>query len=398
MLFRRKNAGVREPVWWHLTQTGRSLTSHSEICRLQTRIIPETESNPMNQQQLSRQEAAVRFLMLAAMFVGLAALAGLVWTTRSVFLLMFAGVTFGVFLNGLSHWVAEQIGLGYLASLGVVTLLLLAILGLTGWLLGAKINAQFNQLAETLPDSISKLKSQLQDSEWGRWLLHRASGFSSAEQQKVVARVTGVLGDVLNGFVAVVVIGFVGVYAAVEPKSYLRGITQLVPTTYRDRVREVLAALNHSLCWWLVARIASMAIVGVVTTLGLMLLGVPLALAMGVLAFFLVAIPNLGPVLSAIPAILIAWAHGGFQSAGQVALLYVGIQAIESYLLLPFMQRETVRLSPIASIFGVVFLGTLAGVLGALVAAPMMLTVKVLVRNLYVQDILGENGDDLATS
>ena len=158
-----------------------------------------------------------------------------------------------------------------------------------------------------------------------------------------------------------------------------------------ERGEDVLDSLDGFLLRWLKARVLSMLIIGVLTTLGLWLLKVPMALALGLLAFCLVAIPNLGPVLASIPAILVAWSHGGDTLALQTLGLFVGIETVESYILLPLLQRETVYLPPILSVIAVIFFGAIGGILGAFIAAPLLVVLMVLVKQLYVEDLLNDH-------
>ncbi len=231
---------------------------------------------------------------------------------RSVFFLLFAGVVFGVFLHGVSEWVQVRSRLSYYGALSLVVVLLLAVLGMIGWLMGSEIASQFSQLAEALPLSFQQLQEQIEQHQWGEWLIKKAEdGARDFQRAGVVSGVTGILGGVLNGLTAIIVIGFIGLYAAIEPNYYRKGVLHLVPKAYRARGEDVLDSLDGFLLRWLKARVLSMLIIGVLTTLGLWLLKVPMALALGLLAFCLVAIPNLGPVLASIPAILVAWSHGG---------------------------------------------------------------------------------------
>jgi predicted PurR-regulated permease PerM len=340
---------------------------------------------------MDRLEFATRAFIAAGVLVLIVACVFLLWWSRLVFLLAFAGVVFGVFLHGLSQWLSASTKMPYYWSLGTVVLVLLSALGLTGWLLGAQISNQFSQLAQTLPEAFQRLQKELETYAWGEWLIERATdetGFANG--QNVISRLTGIVGSVLSGIGGIVVIGFIGLYGAIEPGYYRAGLLHLLPPSERDRGNQVLDAMGENLRNWLVARIISMIIIGVLTSAGLWALNVPMYLALGLLAFFLVAIPNLGPVLAAIPALMVAWSQGGINLAGQTLALYIAIEGVESYVLLPLLQRETVYLPPILSIIVVVFFGFVGGILGALVASPLLVVLMILVKMLYVEDILDD--------
>jgi predicted PurR-regulated permease PerM len=156
----------------------------------------------------------------------------------------------------------------------------------------------------------------------------------------------------------------------------------------------VLHRLADTLWWWLLGRVASMTFIGVVTGIGLWLLDVPLAFVLGLLASLLSFIPNIGPILSAIPAILLAWVAGP-EKALWVTGLYVGVQVVESFVLDPFIDRKTVYLPPAFTVFAQLVLALLGGLLGVALATPLAAAMVVLVAMLYVQDVLGRRDIEL---
>src|SRR5690606_36802323 len=186
-----------------------------------------------------------------------------------------------------------------------------------------------------------------------------------------------------------------GLYAAVDPGLYQRGVRHLVPKHRRQRADEVLCTLGSTLRWWIVGKLASMAIVGTLIGIGLALLGVKMALLLGIIAALLALVPNFGPVIAAIPAILIAWSQSS-QLALYVLVLFVAVEFAESYLVLPLIQREAVDLPPALIIVFIVLMGTLAGALGVLVATPLLAALMVLISMLYVEDRLGDTSADVA--
>jgi predicted PurR-regulated permease PerM len=126
-----------------------------------------------------------------------------------------------------------------------------------------------------------------------------------------------------------------------------------------------------------------MVCVGVMTSTGLMLLGVPLALSLGILAGLCEFVPYLGPIVSSIPAILVAFTVGA-TPALEVAGLYLLVHALEGYVLVPIIQRRAVSLPPALALVAVVLFGIIFGPLGVIFAHPLMVAVIVLVRRLYI--------------
>ena len=182
---------------------------------------------------------------------------------------------------------------------------------------------------------------------------------------------------------------FIGLYGAVAPRTYRNGLLLLVPGPCRERSGEVLDAAGAMLRGWLIGAFIKMTIVGVVTTAGLALLGIPLALALGLIAFLFEFIPFLGPILAAVPAVLVALTIGPMEAV-HVGLLYLGVQVAESYVLTPLIDQRSVHLPPALAITTQVLLGTLLGALGVVFAIPLTALGMVLVRMLYIEDFLGE--------
>ena len=149
----------------------------------------------------------------------------------------------------------------------------------------------------------------------------------------------------------------------------------------------MLHEVHEVLRWWLLGKMVAMVLVGTLTTIGLWLLGIPLPVALGVIAAMLTFIPNFGPVLSAIPALLLAFVASPM-SAVYVGLLYLVIQTVESYLITPLIQQRTVSLPPALTVLAQVGMGVLFGVPGIVLAAPMAAMAMVLVTKLYIEDRL----------
>lgn len=335
-------------------------------------------------------DLARRTLIVVGITATVAVVLLLVWYALHIFLLAFAGLLVALLLNTLTRWLSTGTRLGYRTSFVIVVLLLVAMLAGGFWLLGAQVSRQVSQLSQNLPGSLEQLRNELRQYEWGRWLVrHAPEAEQILEQTDAVSRLTGMASALVNFIAGVVIILFVGLYAGAEPRVYFEGLLRLVPLGRRDRARQVLTAVGENLRWWLLGQLAGMVVVGLLTGLGLWLLDVPQALVLAILAFGLEIVPYLGPILAAIPALLLVWPEGMTQVL-YVGLLYVGIQSAEGYVVLPLAYRETVSLPPVLAILAVVLMGLVGGVLGVFVAAPLVVAAMVLVKMLYVQDVLGD--------
>jgi predicted PurR-regulated permease PerM len=185
----------------------------------------------------------------------------------------------------------------------------------------------------------------------------------------------------------------VGIYFAIEPGLYRRGFIKLLPLGDRRRAHEVLDATGNTLWWWIIGVLISMATIGVLTTIGLWALGIPLAPTLGLLTGILAFIPNFGPILSAIPPMLLGLMISPMDAV-YVGLLYIGVQAIESNIVTPQVQKRTVSMPPVLGMIGQLLFGIFFGFLGLLLATPLVAAIIVMVKMLYVEDVLGDKEDE----
>ncbi|WP_169516938.1 AI-2E family transporter [Azohydromonas australica] len=348
----------------------------------------------------SWRDFARRVLVAAAIAVFVVVLTLLAWQAVRVLLLVFAGVLLAIFLHGLAQGLSRYTGLGEGWALAAVTLGLAALAGAGAWLIAPDVGDQIDQLRQQLPQAAERLTQQLKRWEWGRQILQQARDADQllGDKDDVLARATGVFSGTLGAMANLFIVLIIGLYLAAEPRLYTEGLVQLTPPRWRQKTGDLLGDLAHTLRWWLIGKLGSMTVVGVLTAVGLWLLDVPLALTLGLLAALLTFIPNIGPILSVVPALLLALLQGP-QHALYVALLYLGIQIVESYFLTPMLQRRTVSLPPALTITAQVTMGVWVGGIGLVLATPLTAALLVLVRQLYVGTILQASsgaGSDVA--
>lgn len=194
---------------------------------------------------------------------------------------------------------------------------------------------------------------------------------------------------------------FGGISLAAQPGLYVRGLVLLGPGGGREKARKAVEACGRALSLWLLGQLVSMYIGGALTTVGLWLVGVPLALALGLLSGLAEFVPIVGPIAAAVPGLLLAFSRDMTMTVWVLAV-YLGIQQIESNMLLPLIERRLVSLPPALTLFAVVAMGMLLGPLGALFATPLTVVAFVLVRMLYLRETLGVPvpmpGEDAAPS
>lgn len=333
------------------------------------------------------QRAFVASCVVAAVALGLL----FIWYAAPLLLLVFAGILLSIPLRLAKSAVETHTPLGPGASLTLVLLALAVLLVTTGGAIVGSIMSQAASLANQLQEAARTVQSRLQDLEWARQALQQVPSLTDlvAGRTGALTRVFGLASSTLSWIVNAVIVLVVGIYVAAQPQLYSRGLRHVLPFRWRRRADDVLAALDVALSRWLVGRLTLMVINGALTTIALWLLGVPLALTLGVLAGLLNFIPNFGPIIAAIPAILIAFAQSP-SMALYTALVYVAVQMIDGYVLTPLVDRRSVELPPVVTIAAQVLLGVLFGFIGLLVASPLTACALIVVKMLWVEDLLGD--------
>lgn len=324
--------------------------------------------------------------------IGAVLLGVVFWLASNVSLMLFAAVLLAVFLRGLSDWTSRHLPVSQGWALATVVVFLAASSIAVFWILAPQVAQQVDQLVEVFPQTYQRFTNVLQRYAWGAWLLDRTSDGVNGDSG-VLSSGVGLVGGAFSTTIAAIVnfalVLIVGLYLAAESAMYRRGFLTLVPPENRGRAAEVLDACGEVLRGWLLGKISSMAILGVLSFIGLVLLDVRLALTMAVLTALLAFIPNLGAILSVIPPVLLALADDPWKGL-YVLIFYIVLQQVEGMLITPMIQRRTASLPPALLITTQLFMAAFFGSIGLLLAAPLGATGIVLVRMLYVEDTLGE--------
>jgi predicted PurR-regulated permease PerM len=332
-------------------------------------------------------EATNRFALRTLIALGLAAFLFLLWRSAYALLLGFGAVLFAVFLRGAAGPIARWTGISMRLSVGAVCLLLVAAAALGGWLVGPLIAEQLDELGSTFSTSIEQLRASLERTIWGKRILDVLTGMGSdgtvatAAAKFVMSAVDAVLG--------VILVVVAGAYLAMSPRDYMEGLVYLLPKHRHQRAREVFRTTGSALWLWMRGQLITMAIVGVLTGVTLMLIGVPLAIALGLIAGLAEFVPFIGPLLAAVPILVVALAKDP-QIAMYALLAVVVVQQLESNLITPLIQRHAVELPPVMVLVGTIAFSLLLGILGLIFAAPLLVVVMVWTKMLYMQDALEE--------
>lgn len=333
-----------------------------------------------------------RIAAAAALFVAFAAVAFLLWKAASIVLLAFAGVLVAVAVRTLADPLSNRTPLGSRASAAVVILVVLGLAAGGALIAAPSIEREWQTLRQQIPQALEAVAPYVPELPFLGGPQQTADGGQAAaggvSLGSAVQWLSSFVGSVTQVVAGVLFVIATGIWIALNPTTYSRGVVKLTPPRAHDRTERLLDATGHDLRWWVVGQLTSMIIVGVLIGVGLSILGMPAAIALGLLAGLLEIIPNFGPITAAIPALLIAATQG---SVVEVALLYGGVQLLESYVILPWVQKKAVRLPPALLLTSQVVLAAIFGFVGLLVAAPLTVVGLVLGRELWVKDTLHED-------
>lgn len=354
-------------------------------------------------------------LRASALIIGLYLLLQVLWVANPLVLTAFLGVLFGLAVEaGVDKLERFKIP-RYVAAAGIVIGFYAALVGV-GALLAPTIRQQMSELRVRLPQAVDELEDWIGERQDGMLGLilpavetvpppatpdttaapaEEATQEAASLRQRigfVLERAAGYLFPFLSStlvvFAGIILITFLSIYIGADPDTYHAGLMHLFPHRARKRAGEVLSAMATVLRRWLVTQLIAMVVIGVITTVVLLLLDVEAAFALGLIAGLLEFIPTIGPILSAVPAIGMAFLDSP-EKALWVALSYGGIQFLENNLLIPTLMRE-VDLPPALTMMSQALMAIIFGFLGLLVAVPLVAGLLVPIKMLYVEDVVGD--------
>ena len=321
-------------------------------------------------------------MIIALALIGLALL---LWNLRGLFMLVCGALLVAVILNVIATPLEQRLRLPpRLALIGAVLTLALLLGGAT-WIFGAEVARQATALKDALPGAWQATEARLDAWSLGDalrdWTNELWSGGGTVSNIGTIAVSVG------NAAAALALMLVAGAYFAARPNLYRTGIIKLVPAEGRPLAGDAIDDTIRALKLWLLGRVVSMVVVGVLTWIGLTLIGIPSALTLALLAALLEFVPYIGPIASAVPAVLLAFAQGP-EAALWTALLFFAVQQFEGYVLEPMVQQRAVDLPPALLLFALVAGGMIFGLIGILFAEPLTVMLFVLVKRLYVREAL----------
>ena len=350
-----------------------------------------------------------RFVRRVLILLGIGVAVVIAFVLRELLILVFGSVVIAVLLtamtNPIQRWTKLKRGL----ALTMAILVLLGIVAGAGALFGSQVSSQAQQLSDQVPAAWNDARGRL--ARWGVQLPELSGGAGGSAQERDASQERpeegneetqtgfgeldgGMLGQLGRfvmsafgalGYTLLVIAG--GIYFAAQPKLYRTGIMKLFPQKRRELLGEAYDETGRALKLWLLGTLVSMSLVGLLTGVGLWLIGVPSAVALGLLAGLLEFVPIIGPIAAAIPAVLLAFSQSTEMALWTIGL-FVLVQQLEGNVVQPIVQRYAVDLPPALLLFSVVAGGFLFGIVGILFAAPLTVAAFVIIKRLYVREAL----------
>ncbi|MDQ3077551.1 MAG: AI-2E family transporter [Pseudomonadota bacterium] len=334
----------------------------------------------------SRQSVEGLFIRKVIIVIALAGLALLLWQLRHMLLLVFGAVLVAVIFRALAAPLHRRLHLPTGVALGLAILLLAGAIGIASWFFGREVAAQVQTLAENLPAAWRSFETRIGDLAFGE-RLEAWAGDATPSGSGIMASAGTFMSSLGAGIAETVLVIVGGIYLAAQPKLYREGLLKLLPRARRDVTRDALDDGGHAIKAWLGGQLIAMTIVGVLVGAGLWALGVPLAFALGLIAGLLDFVPLVGPIVAAVPALLLALTVSP-TVALWTALLFLIVQQIEGNIVSPLVQQHAVDLPPALMLFALLGFGGLFGVVGVIFAAPLSVFAYVMVKRLYVNEAL----------
>ncbi len=330
-----------------------------------------------------------QFVRKTLIVLGIGALALLLWKLSDVLLLAFGAVLVAILLHAASDALERFLRVPGRWSLTVAGLLIFILfLGIIA-LFGTQVRAQFSNVVEQLPSAIDNFSKQLGVGPVSDDL---SEIVSQAPTGGMAARLAGIGGAILDGLADFILVVIAGLYIAAAPRVYRQGLVKLFPVKHHGRVESSLQASGQALKLWLTSQLIAMSCVAVLSTIAFWLIGLPSALALGLIAGMADFIPFLGPILGALPAVLIAFSVSG-EAALWTVVAVIAIQQIEGNVIFPLVARRVISIPPALALFAILIGSVLFGTLGLIFGFPLAVVTYVLVKKLYVRETLGEPTD-----
>lgn len=328
------------------------------------RAGPTDISDPMLRQEVRR----------AIVWIGIAALFALAVFLAHALLVIFAGMVFAAMVDGGARLLERVLPIGRGWRVVIVLVCTAVFLLWTAYFTGSQIAAQAAELPATIGTQSQRIIAWLQS----RGFAIDVRDVQNFVQEAVggVGQLTSAVGGIIGAVTTVFLIIVLGIYFALEPRLYRRGLAWMMPVDSRDYFEGTAELMGSSLRRLMAGRLLGMTVEGIATWLLLQIYGVPLAALLGLLTGLLAFLPNIGAPISGLLMILVGFS-GGPDMGIYCIIVYVVVQTVDGYLIVPMVARKTVDLAPAVVLGAQLIMGILFGILGLALADPLVAMIKI---------------------
>jgi predicted PurR-regulated permease PerM len=327
------------------------------------------------------------FFWRTVIFISVALVPVLIWFLFDVILIVVGAIVIAVLLRLVAEPFMRWGKLPEPIALILSGIFTIGVVGSAAYLFGSQIQGEFTDVMQRANSAAAQIMKQLQSSQSGKLVLEHIQGGGGSSLTSVLGSLFTVSVRFLEGLVVTVIGGF---YLAAQPELYRSGLAKLFPRRMREEANETLDDIGLALRLWLIADMMQMVVIGALSTGAVWLIGLPSPLALGVIAGLAEFVPYVGPIVAAIPAILVATTQGP-SAVLWTAIAYLMIHQIEGNLVAPLIQRQLIFIPPAVMLFAIITVLFVFGDFSVIFAGPIAVIIFVAVNKLYVRDRLHEN-------
>jgi predicted PurR-regulated permease PerM len=325
---------------------------------------PTEVRDPFVRQELKR----------AAIWIGLIIGVVLVWQLAQPLLLIFAGVVLAAMLDGGTRLLGRVLPIARPWRLLIISILVVSFLSWAFILAGTQMVFQAEELRSTVQDQVVRIAG------WAKTQGLTTQSFDASAITKEIAgtlgRLTSAVSSALGALTSLAMIMVIGVFLAVEPRNYERGMAWMFPLQYRQQFYETMNLMGHTLRRLMAGRMLAMTVEGFATWILLSLGGVPMAGLLGLLTGLFAFLPNIGALISGTLMVLVGFS-AGTQAGFWAVTVYMVVHLVDGWLLQPMVARRSVDLAPALVLSAQLLFGALFGLMGLILADPMVAMIKV---------------------
>ncbi len=317
-----------------------------------------------------------------------------------ILFLLFIAALLAVYLSACTDWIVRRTRLSRGWSLAAAAVGSLLVVAGVGALILPAVIEQSQDLIAALPSLATRLGDVFTSLGQKYPVIQRAfasegSGFAESLVRDATAFVRGSLLPylTLGGALAVELVSVLAMalYLARDPDEYREGLIRLVPPLYRHIARATLTDLGNTMRAWVWAQLLAMTVLALLTVMGLVVLRVPYALAFGVFTGVVAIVPFFGTIVSTLLPATFVLVNTGWVHALLVALLGLAVHLIEANIVAPLIFQERIKLPPVLTILSVLIMAVLIGVLGLVIAVPLLAAVIVMIRHVLIGEVYNEH-------